>query len=62
VQQTGVTKTGKAYGRPKALPNNFTEVYKRWKAGKITAISAMKETGLSKNTFYLRIKEIEQAH
>ena len=61
VMKSGITKTGRAYGRPKALPNNFAEVYKRWKARKITAVAAMKETGLSKNTFYLRVKEIEQA-
>lgn len=53
---------GKAYGRPKIeITENFVSIYKRWKAGEITAVQAMQESGLKKNTFYNRVKEIEQA-
>ena len=31
----------------------------RWRAGEVTAISAMKELGLKPNTFYRRVKEYE---
>lgn len=53
---------GKAYGRPKIpIDENFISVYKRWKAGEITATRAMQLTGLKKNTFYNRVREFEQA-
>jgi len=44
---------GKHLGRPRAvLPDNYKEIIKAWKAGKITAKKAIKELGLSKSTFY----------
>lgn len=52
----------KPYGRPKIEINDtFVAVYKRWKAGEITAVQAMQASGLKKNTFYNRVKEFEQA-
>lgn len=50
------------YGRPRiAIDDKFVSVYKRWQAKEITAVEAMKEAGLKKNTFYNRVKEYEAA-
>ena len=44
---------GKHLGRPKAeLPDNWNEVITAWKAGQITAVEAMRRTGLKRSTFY----------
>lgn len=44
---------GKHLGRPKALkPDNWNEVIARWKSGEITAVEAMRQTGLKRSTFY----------
>lgn len=44
---------GKHLGRPKAtLPDNWDEVVAAWKAGQITAVEAMRRTGLKRSTFY----------
>lgn len=41
------------FGRPQAQkPENWTQVYKSWKKGEITAVKAMKLTNLPKTTFY----------
>ena len=45
------------FGRPKAeKPSNWDEVIKQWESGSITAVQAMKETGLTKTTFYKLLK------
>jgi len=51
---------GKYKGR-KAIeyPDNWKEVYDKWKVREITAVKAMELTGLKKNTFYKLIKEYE---
>lgn len=55
-------KTGRDIGRPAAeYPHNWKEVYTEWKARKITAVEAMKQTGLKKNTFYNLVKRYEEA-
>ena len=44
---------GKHLGRPRAVkPENFEEVTARWRAGEITAVEAMRQTGLKRGTFY----------
>lgn len=44
---------GKHLGRPKlAYPDNWEDVYIQWKAGAITAVSAMTELGLKRSSFY----------
>ena len=44
---------GKYTGRkPRPLPDNFERVVARWRAGEITAVEAMRQTGLKPNTFY----------
>lgn len=55
-------KLGKYKGGKKRIdmPNNFEEVYKRWKAGNITSSEAMKETKLKKTTFYAMVKKYEK--
>lgn len=56
-------KEGRAYGRPKVeVDDKFMEAYKDWKAEKITAVEAMKRAGVRKNTWYNRVKELEQAN
>lgn len=46
-------KTGKPIGRPEAtFPEEWETVYQQWKAGEITAVSAMEKLNLRKNTFY----------
>ncbi|MPM76688.1 hypothetical protein SDC9_123687 [bioreactor metagenome] len=53
---------GKHLGRPKAeYPNDFDKVYSQWKAGNITAVKAMEQLKLKKNTFYKLVKEFEAA-
>ena len=44
---------GKYTGRkPMPLPDNFERVVSRWRAGEITAMEAMRQTGFKPNTFY----------
>ena len=44
---------GKHLGRPRAeKPTNWDEVITAWKAGKITAVEAMRRTGTKRSTFY----------
>lgn len=44
---------GKHMGRPKAeKPDNWTEVISLWQSGHITAVEAMRRTGLKRCTFY----------
>ena len=51
-------KKGTHAGRPDTpKPDNWDEVIKRWKAGKVTGREAMKELGLTKSTFYRMVKE-----
>ena len=55
-QQQGIENArdkGIKMGRPKLeRPENWAEVTAEWTAKKITAVEAMKRTGLKKNTFY----------
>lgn len=51
---------GVKFGRKKiALPPEFPAIYSDWKAGKITAVYAMDQLGMKRNTFYRRVKEYE---
>ena len=46
-------KTGRPTGRPKAVkPDNWDEIYSRWKNKEITAVKAMEILKLKPNTFY----------
>lgn len=52
---------GKHLGRPKMkVPDGWTEIYTLWKCNEITAVEAMKRTGLKKSTFYKLVKLTEE--
>ena len=52
---------GKHLGRPKAVkPDNWEAVTQRWRAGEITAVEAMRQTGLKRGTFYAFAKQDEE--
>lgn len=49
---------GVKFGRPKVpTPNNFYKQILKWKKGQITTSEILKLTGLSKSTFYRKVKE-----
>lgn len=51
-------RTGRPVGRQaKTYPDNWKEVYDDWKAGKITAVEAMRKTALTKTVFYKLAKQ-----
>jgi hypothetical protein len=53
---------GKGIGRPKIeFPDNFKDIYKKWKAGEITAVKAMELLDLKKNTFYRLVNDYEKS-
>ncbi|MFD0680358.1 MULTISPECIES: recombinase family protein [unclassified Paenibacillus] len=54
---------GVSFGRPKqAITSEFKAIYDEWKAGRITAVAAMKTVGMKPNTFYRRVKELEEQY
>lgn len=54
-------KAGKHLGRPQLVPpDNWEEIYALWRDGQITAVSAMKQTGLAKTSFYKLAKKWEE--
>ena len=53
-------REGKFKGRkPIDYPENWNEVYDKWKVRKITANEAMKILKLKRNTFYKLVKRAE---
>lgn len=47
-------------GRPTIQPcDNFTSIVNEWRSGAITAVEAMKRAGMTKATFYRKVKEIQ---
>lgn len=51
---------GVKFGRKKInFSDNFESVFNDWKQKKITAVEAMKLTGMKNNTFYRRVQEYE---
>ena len=55
------TPAWSSYGRPKqVLPENYNEVMKRWKNKEITAVVAMRLTGLNRTKFYDLAHEYER--
>lgn len=54
---------GKHLGRFKIIDNNdekFQKVYTAWKSDEITAVEACNTLGISRPTFYRRVKELQQ--
>lgn len=51
---------GVVFGRPVIkLPDNFPQIYEKWKAGEIHAYEAAVECGVSRSTFYTRVRDYE---
>lgn len=59
-QAEGITiakQKGVKFGRPSVqLPDNWDSVIADWKAGNITAVEAMKRTGIKRSSFYKSVK------
>ena len=52
---------GVKFGRPALpMPDNFMEIYDRWKNKEITALKAAEECGFSKTKFYNTVRKIGQ--
>lgn len=53
-------KRGQHMGRPPVeIPSEWDEVMREWKKGTITATGAMRRVGMSRATFYRRVKRWE---
>lgn len=53
-------KNGVRFGRqPAKITPEFEAAYKKWRAGEIKAVEAMKEANLKKATFYKLVKKYE---
>ncbi len=51
---------GKHIGRPKIeRPQEFAEVYEKWKRGELTAVAAMRELNLTSSSFYRMVHQFE---
>lgn len=54
-------KNGIQFGRPTIfVSEEFKGVYKKWKAGELTAVEAMQEAGVKKTSFYKLVKVFEE--
>lgn len=51
---------GKYKGRPPKKLDNFNEVYQEWKQNNLTVTSACKILGISRVTFYNRVRDYER--
>ena len=55
-------QNGKRLGRPAlAFPADWNEVYTSWKAGEITAKTAMERTGTKRTSFYKLVGMTEKS-
>lgn len=53
-------KTGRPTGRPEiGYPQNWEDIYSRWKSGEITGVKARELAGLKINTFYKLVHQYE---
>lgn len=54
-----IAKAEGKMGRPSIEPGKeFAAIVARWKAGEMTAVEAMKAAGMTKTTFYKKVKEL----
>ncbi|PEM62404.1 recombinase family protein [Bacillus pseudomycoides] len=54
-------KQGRRLGRPPVeITEEFTDAYKEWKSGSITAVGAMKKYGIKRSSFYKLAKQFEE--
>lgn len=50
---------GVRFGRPpKPLPENFSEIYRRWNAGELSGLAAARECGMPLSSFRYRAKQV----
>ncbi len=50
-------KRGVKFGRPQTpLPENYSDVYRRWRAGQISGVAAAKELNMPRSTFRYKVK------
>lgn len=50
-------KAGRNLGRPQTtMPNNWNEIVAAWKSGQITAVEAMRRSGMKRTTFYKKVQ------
>lgn len=62
-QQEGIAiakKQGKYKGRKPLAPANLAMVVRQWKNGNITATQAIRRLGMSKATFYRKVRQLNQ--
>jgi len=52
-------REGRYQGRKRIELEGFEEIYSLWKEGDVTAASASRHLGISRGTFYNRVKEYE---
>ncbi|PEY27559.1 integrase [Bacillus cereus] len=54
-------KQGRRLGRPPVeITEKFTDAYKEWKSGSITAVGAMKKYDIKRSSFYKLAKQYEE--
>lgn len=54
-----IAKTEGRMGRPSIKTGKeFAEIVKKWKAGEMTAVEAMRAAGMTKATFYRKVKDL----
>lgn len=59
-RRTGITKTGRPYGRPRTeIPPNWNKIYTAWKNKLLKSREAWRLLKISKNTFYRFVREHE---
>ena len=52
---------GVRFGRPpKPLPENFSEIYRRWNAGELSGLAAAKECGMPLSSFRYRAEKVQR--
>lgn len=52
---------GVKFGRPRmTVDQRLAQTVARWRAGEMSAIEAYRTLGMSKNTFYRRVKELPE--
>lgn len=57
-----IAKAAGRMGRPEVQPcADFEAIVADWQSGKTTAVEAMKRAGMSKATFYRKVKSIKEA-
>lgn len=58
-----IGRKGRPTGRPEiSFPENWDEIYPKWKSGQITGVEAKKLLVLKNNTFYRLIRKYESEH